>query len=131
MTQMWLLWWPKNTFSTKRHGEAAATSTTAMASAAALSVSSCNSFSTTSSHCPCITKVVRKLKKHARMMGLAPSRQSSFQCNYDPLSYSLNFDDTSTGCQNLLDEDYYQYCAFSSRFVANPRTCPRPVALAH
>ncbi|PON49081.1 hypothetical protein PanWU01x14_232410 [Parasponia andersonii] len=126
MTQMWPLWWPKNTFTTKRHGETVTTATTA-----STAISSCNSFST-SSHCPCLTKMMRKLKKHARMIGLAPSQQAStLQCSYDPLSYSLNFDDTSTGCRNLLDEDYYQFCAFSSRFVANPRTCPRPVALSH
>ena len=131
---MGLLWWPKNTASssaatTKRQGEAATDATT-VASAA----SSCNSFST-SSHCPaCLTKLVRKLKKQARIISLVPSRQASFECRYDPLSYSLNFDDTSTGCRNnLLDEDnYYKFCAFSSRFVANPRTSPRIVtASAH
>lgn len=125
MTQMWLLWWPKNTFSTKRHE--AVTPTT---SASTSSSSSCNSFST-SSHCPCLTKMMRKLKKHARVLGLAPSRQASFHCHYDPLSYSLNFDDTSTGCRDMSDEDYYQFCAFSSRFVANPSTCPRQAAVVH
>ncbi|KAE9610612.1 hypothetical protein Lal_00029774 [Lupinus albus] len=83
---------------------------------------------TTSSTCKCccvVTKLMRKLKRRSRI--LRPSsatRQGSFQCCYDPLSYSLNFD--TTGCGSLLDEDYYKFYAFSTRFVAiNPKTsCP-------
>ncbi|CAK9136430.1 unnamed protein product [Ilex paraguariensis] len=69
-------------------------------------------------NCCCLSKLLRKLKKHKRMLR-STSRQASFQCRYDPLSYSLNFD--TGGCGSFLDEDYYQFCAFSSRFVATPR----------
>jgi hypothetical protein len=75
---------------------------------------------TRSTTCCClVTKLMRKLKKSRSRI-----RQGSFQCHYDPLSYSLNFD--TSDCGSLLDEDYYyKFCAFSSRFVANPTTsCP-------
>ncbi|KAK7260479.1 hypothetical protein RIF29_26556 [Crotalaria pallida] len=85
------------------------------------------SLSNTSSICNCccvVAKLMRKLKRRSRTLkpsSSTSSRQGSFQCCYDPLSYSLNFD--STGCGSLLDEDYYKFYAFSSRFVAsNPRT---------
>ncbi|CAK8578201.1 unnamed protein product [Lathyrus sativus] len=74
---------------------------------------------TRSSPCCCsMTKLMRKLlMKRSR----SRIRQGSFQCCYDPLSYSLNFD--TSDCGSLLDEDYYyKFCAFSSRFVANPTT---------
>ncbi|CAK8578202.1 unnamed protein product [Lathyrus sativus] len=71
-----------------------------------------------SSTCCCLmTKLMRKVLKRSR----SRIRQGSFQCCYDPLSYSLNFD--TSDCGSLLDEDYYyKFCAFSSRFVANPTT---------
>ncbi|KAL5054729.1 hypothetical protein RYX36_035411 [Vicia faba] len=77
---------------------------------------------TRSSSCCCLmTKLMRKVLKRSR----SRIRQGSFQCHYDPLSYSLNFD--TSDCGSLLDEDYYyKFCAFSSRFVANPTTS-RPV----
>lgn len=77
-------------------------------------------------HCCClVTKLMRKLKsrRSRKLRPTSASRQGSFQCRYDPLSYSLNFD--STGCGSLMDEDYYKFYAFSSRFVSNPRvSCP-------
>lgn len=77
-------------------------------------------------HCSCVSKLVRKMKKHVRVFiggvaGAMTTSSSSFQCRYDPLSYALNFD--TGGCG--LDEDYYQFYAFSSRFVAHPTPCPR------
>ncbi|KAI5385590.1 hypothetical protein KIW84_072260 [Lathyrus oleraceus] len=74
--------------------------------------------SSSSSCCCSMTKLMRKLLlKRSR----SRIRQGSFQCCYDPLSYSLNFD--TSDCGSLLDEDYYyKFCAFSSRFVANPTT---------
>lgn len=90
--------------------------------AAAKSVAS----SSTTCHCCCVvTKLMRKLKRVRSRRTV--SRQSSFQCRYDPLSYSLNFD--TTGCGgSLLDEDnYYEFYAFSSRFVANPRPTSSPI----
>ncbi|KAF5733573.1 hypothetical protein HS088_TW16G00013 [Tripterygium wilfordii] len=73
-----------------------------------------------SSSAGCLAKLVKRLKKQGRII-LRPSGQSSFQCRYDPLSYSLNFDTTS-GVGSLSDDvDYYQFCAFSSKFVANQR----------
>ncbi|KAL2343626.1 hypothetical protein Fmac_004911 [Flemingia macrophylla] len=111
--------WPlssqkKNTTVKMRHESdfaAAATTTTTVVVPTKSMVSTC--------HCCClVTKLMRKLKRrgHAK----SASRQGLFQCRYDPLSYSLNFD--STGCGTIVDEDYYKFYAFSSRFVANPRT---------
>lgn len=110
MTQMWLLWWPKNNASAKT-----ATSSTSGA-VTATSVARKPS----SSHCNCVAKLLRKLKKRSRVLcsTTGESSSSSFQCRYDPLSYSLNFD--TSGCGSLLDEHYYQFCAFSSRFASNP-----------
>ncbi|KAA0052435.1 hypothetical protein E6C27_scaffold120G00320 [Cucumis melo var. makuwa] len=73
-----------------------------------------------SSHCNCLAKLLRKLKKRSRVLCTTTGDSSSpFQCRYDPLSYSLNFD--TSGCGSLLDDHYYQYfCAFSSRFASNP-----------
>ncbi|KAJ0083029.1 hypothetical protein Patl1_12256 [Pistacia atlantica] len=55
---------------------------------------------------------------------------SSFQCHYDPLSYSLNFDTTGSG--SLLDDEdyYYKFYAFSSRFVATSKPSSSPTSQA-
>nr|XP_011460504.1 PREDICTED: uncharacterized protein LOC105350362 [Fragaria vesca subsp. vesca] len=118
---MWHLSWPKTTCSTKIGGhepqDTTATTTTT-------STTKCIKASPSSSHCTCLAKLVRKLRKQRRRVGCAKS--SSFQCRYDPLSYSLNFD--ASGYGNLSDDqDYYKFYAFSSRFVANPAvaSCPR------
>ncbi|KAG6393918.1 hypothetical protein SASPL_144493 [Salvia splendens] len=67
-----------------------------------------------SSNCCGLSRLMRRLKKRSKM--LHPSgRQPALQCRYDPLSYSLNFD--SGGSGDFLDEDYYKFYAFSSRFV--------------
>ncbi|XP_027922187.1 uncharacterized protein LOC114179896 [Vigna unguiculata] len=125
MTQkMWPLSSEKNS-SMKMQNEsgtstsAAAATTTTTTVAAKSMVSAC--------YCCClVTKLMRKLKRRGRTLRpRSASRQGSFQCRYDPLSYSLNFD--STGCGSLMDEDYYKFYAFSSRFVGTPRTtssCP-------
>ncbi|KAG6392180.1 hypothetical protein SASPL_146391 [Salvia splendens] len=63
-----------------------------------------------SSNCCGLSRLMKRLKKR--------SRQPALQCHYDPLSYSLNFD--SGGSGDFLDEDYYKFYAFSSRFVAAP-----------
>ncbi|KAF5474595.1 hypothetical protein F2P56_006483 [Juglans regia] len=121
---MCLLWWPKNTATTKSGGGSAGSTTASATSMSTTAVSStCLATDVSPSHCCCLTKLVRKLKRHSRGLRATSSRQSSFQCRYDPLSYSLNFDTTGSG--GLLDEDYHQFCSFSSRFVANPRN-PSP-----
>ncbi|KAE7995931.1 hypothetical protein FH972_000688 [Carpinus fangiana] len=133
---MWLLWWPKNTSTTKTGGESASSSTTTSATATATATATAADVSTTcragngmSSDCCCLAKkLLRKLKRQSKSLR-ATSRQSSFQCRYDPLSYSLNFDPSGSG--SLLDEDYHHFYSFSSRFVANPRTsCPTLMASA-
>ncbi|KAI5667480.1 hypothetical protein M9H77_17333 [Catharanthus roseus] len=73
-----------------------------------------------SMNCCGLSKLVRKLKKHGKILCPSTNRQSSFQCRYDPMSYLLNFDTPGSG--SLLDEDYYKFYAFSSRFVANSNT---------
>ncbi|KAK7399804.1 hypothetical protein VNO78_10996 [Psophocarpus tetragonolobus] len=84
-------------------------------------------------HCCClVTKLMRKLKRRGRIVRpKSGTRQGSFQCRYDPLSYSLNFD--TTGCGSLKDEDYYKFYAFSSKFLPNPTTssCPPPPRNSH
>ncbi|XP_061360475.1 uncharacterized protein LOC133304454 [Gastrolobium bilobum] len=107
----------------KKQHESATTPTSTIATVPAKAEAA----TTSTCHCCClVTKLMRKLKRRSRSRTLRPSsasRQGSFQCRYDPLSYSLNFD--TSGCGSLLDEDYYKFYAFSSRFVANTRTsCP-------
>ncbi|XP_010649015.1 uncharacterized protein LOC104879122 [Vitis vinifera] len=138
MTHIWLLLWPKltSTTATKCDGDGEGAAATAAASKAptttTTTTTSCTS-TTTSTHCHGLRKLVRKLKKQSRMLRAAatrPSSGSTFQCKYDPQSYSLNFD--SSGWGSFLDGDYYQFHAFSSRFVANPTTLPpRLVAPSH
>ncbi|KAJ8765997.1 hypothetical protein K2173_020513 [Erythroxylum novogranatense] len=127
MTHVWLLRWPKGAF------VAAATSKASVVDPAAVATANTNTSAgenNTQQRCCCgwLMKIVKKLKKQGRMLRAATTnRQSSFQCRYDPLSYSLNFDTSERGSL-LDDEDYYQFCAFSSRFVANPRAnCQRIV----
>ena len=115
---MWPLKCPKKTTTTTttttmKIQDESVTTTTVSTKSVSASGSTCH-------HCFClVTKLMRKLKRPNQ-------RRTLHQANrlYDPLSYSLNFD--STGCGNLiLDDDYYKFYAFSSRFVANPRTsCP-------
>ncbi|XP_024932582.3 uncharacterized protein LOC112492622 [Ziziphus jujuba] len=144
MTQIWLLWWPKNPTTTtiKIHGgddvqEVAGNNIIAYGNATtttrASTFASASASSSSSSHCSCVSKLVRKLKRNFRTLGsgltitsTTPHQAGSkyLQCRYDPLSYSLNFDSSGSGCGNL-DEDYYHFYAFSSRFVANPTSCPR------
>ncbi|KAJ7942567.1 Proline-rich protein [Quillaja saponaria] len=89
MTQMWLLWSSKNspTTTTKSGGESGSTAT-----AATISSNSLTSNRTSCHCCLLVTKLVRKLKRHRPTLKPPASRQSSFQCRYDPMSYSLNFD---------------------------------------
>ncbi|XP_028759234.1 uncharacterized protein LOC114718141 [Neltuma alba] len=124
MTQMWPLWCPRTTSSSSaavKAEEEPATTAAAAAISAGSSSSRCNC-------CCLVTKLMRKLKRRRRSKPLrSSSRRGSFQCRYDPLSYSLNFDDGRSGCGSLLDEDYYKFYAFSSRFAANPQrssSCP-------
>ncbi|KAJ1387320.1 hypothetical protein SESBI_40060 [Sesbania bispinosa] len=120
---MWPLNSQKNTTSSTTMKMSHKSATTTSATVQTKSVAS-----TSTCQCCClVTKLMRKLKRRSRTLrpAASASRQSSFQCRYDPLSYSLNFD--TTGCGSLLDEDYYKFYAFSSRFVANPTTsssCP-------
>ncbi|XP_047177926.1 uncharacterized protein LOC124844951 [Vigna umbellata] len=124
MTQkMWPLSSEKNNSGSSRKMQNESGSTTSTTTNTAVATKSMVS----ACHCCClVTKLMRKLKRRGRTLRpKSASRQGSFQCRYDPLSYSLNFD--STGCGSLMDEDYYKFYAFSSRFVANPRTtssCP-------
>lgn len=117
---MWPLSSQKNSSSSsssmKMQNESATTTTTTTVATKSM-VSTC--------HCCClVTKLMRRLRRRGRTLRpKSGTRQGSFQCRYDPLSYSLNFD--STGCGSLMDEDYCKFYAFSSRFLANPRpSCP-------
>ncbi|KAK6931908.1 hypothetical protein RJ641_001532 [Dillenia turbinata] len=86
-------------------------------------------------NCCGITKLVKKIKKHSRIMLCCPAsshhqhhKSSKFQCSYDPMSYTLNFD--TSGCGGLLDDDdYHHFYAFSSKFVTTP-AAPSPILLA-
>lgn len=61
-----------------------------------------------STRCGGIMRLMRKLKKQGRDL-LSAARPPTFRCQYDPLSYSLNFD------HDGLDND--SHFTFSSRFV--------------
>ena len=128
MAQMWLLWWPKNTCTTQSGNDKGATASTAT-TRATTGRTSVGKNGMPSCCCACLTRIVRKVKKQSKEMvrGAGANRQRSFQCRYDPLSYSLNFDRSGCG-SGVDDEDYYQFYAFSSRFVANPR---RPARSTH
>ncbi|KAL0442313.1 UNVERIFIED_CONTAM: hypothetical protein Slati_1954000 [Sesamum latifolium] len=113
MTHLALSWWPKTTSATTSRRSDNSSSRTDNAS----------------TNCCGLSNLMRRLKKRSKMLHPA-SRQSSLQSRYDPLSYSLNFDTSGSG--DLPDEDYYKFYAFSSRFVAAPRTdCQRLVAASH
>ncbi|KAF9685681.1 hypothetical protein SADUNF_Sadunf03G0079600 [Salix dunnii] len=106
MAQMLLLWWSKTT--TKSVDVDTIATTSKMVE---------NIGSTQNCFCGCLAKLLKKLKKRGRgIRAAAASRQSSFQCRYDPLSYSLNFDTSACGSM-LDDEDYYHFCAFMSSWV--------------
>ncbi|KAK6917000.1 hypothetical protein RJ641_017751 [Dillenia turbinata] len=123
MTQMGLHWWTKT-----------APTTTTTSSVDSMARSTTSSSSSSMPNCCCITKLVKKLKKHSRIMLRCQAsshrqhqKSSKFQCRYDPMSYALNFD--TSGCGGLLDDDdYHHFCAFSSKFVATP-SAPSPILL--
>ncbi|KAJ0980822.1 hypothetical protein J5N97_009077 [Dioscorea zingiberensis] len=79
-----------------------------------------------------IERFVRKLKKRSKMLCMVP-RTPSFHCQYDPLSYSRNFDRTGFGTSDDdhdLDHDHddhhYHFChSFSSRFAMASSSFPR------
>lgn len=119
LTHIWPLWCPRTTSSSTAAAAKMEDEPVTVAVAAGAGAGS------SSSRCDCcclVTKLMRKLKRRRHSGTLrSSSRQGSFQCRYDPLSYSLNFDDGRSGSCGLLDEDYYKFYAFSSRFAANPR----------
>lgn len=131
MAQMWLLWWPKvasSTTGTRNGGGTTRARSTATSGLGGTAETGSNSIN----YCCRLAKFTEKLKKRKRravqmLRGQwrptsSSSKQSSLQCRYDPLSYSLNFDERGSGIPVADEEDYYQFYAFSSRFAANP-TC--------
>lgn len=79
--------------------------------------SACSRMRTSSSGSNCWCSYLRKLVKRVKRQGkmlCSNKPRSSFQCRYDPLSYSLNFD-TTTACAAAN---------FSSRFAIDPRKSP-------
>ncbi|CAN4080380.1 unnamed protein product [Withania somnifera] len=126
MTQMGRQWWPRLTTRARAvdtlYDGGRSTTTRSFSTSTSSSSLSSSSSSSSSSSCCGLSRLLRKLKRHSNKMlkraEISTSRQSSFQCRYDPLSYALNFD---TSHDNVSDEDYYKFCAFSSRFVATPK----------
>lgn len=111
MKQIWLLWWPNNPATTKIHHQQS-------------SIASAFVSASSTSQRSCVSKLVRQLKRKFRTLGSGLARTPPHGgSKYDPLSYSLNFDGSGSGSGNL--DDYYHFYAFSSRFVANPTSCPR------
>ncbi|KAL7131331.1 hypothetical protein ABFS83_13G190100 [Erythranthe nasuta] len=115
MTHIALPWWHKTSSSTtncscRGSGSGPTTTTTT-------SNNSTRTEAAASNNCCGLSKLIRRIKKRTKML------------QYDPLSYSLNFDTTASG--DFTDEDYYKYYAFSSRFVATPTIdCQRSVLVA-
>ncbi|KAK1257585.1 hypothetical protein QJS04_geneDACA014381 [Acorus gramineus] len=62
-----------------------------------------------------LRRFVRRLKKQGKLLRSA-TRPANFHCQYDPLSYSKNFDRGSS--ENAFDDESARFYAFSSRFVA-------------
>ncbi|CAL9043369.1 unnamed protein product [Musa banksii] len=60
-------------------------------------------------------KLMRKLRKQSKMLCMA-TRPTTFHCQYDPLSYSRNFDRNGFGTA-LDDDSNHFYYTFSSRFI--------------
>ncbi|KAL2494003.1 hypothetical protein Fot_37889 [Forsythia ovata] len=118
MTHLALPWWPKTTSATASGGDAHGGATTT------------SSENASTSNCCGLSNLMRRVLKRRSKMLHSASRQSSFHCRYDPLSYSLNFDTSGSG--NFSDEDYHKFYSFSSRFVATSRTdCQRLVPASH
>ncbi|KAJ9183273.1 hypothetical protein P3X46_007152 [Hevea brasiliensis] len=118
---MWLLWLPKCTSATTKTRGGVTTTATITTMADNGRQECC---------CGGLQKLLKKLKKQGKMLrGTTACRQSSFQCHYDPLSYSLNFDTSGHGSLEE-DQDYYKFCAFSSRFVGNPSASLQRLAAA-
>ncbi|EEF38743.1 uncharacterized protein LOC8289504 [Ricinus communis] len=108
MAQMWLLWLPKCISTTTSKIASANNTASTVSPAAATAAASTTMVDDNGQHCRCggLTKVIKKLKRQGRMIRAATaSRQSSFQCGYDPLSYSLNFD--TSGCGSMMDDRDY------------------------
>lgn len=128
MVHVWLLRWPKRRGSTTGNGCDTGAGN-AVAADTAGATGSLSGDTAVSIDCCGLAKLIGKLKKRKRrprltqqgqQRRLTTSRQSSFQCRYDPLSYSLNFDARGSGSLEDDDDDYYQFHTFSSRFAANP-----------
>lgn len=118
MIHLPLPWRPRATSATTSGGEAHCRGGTATSAA--------GTGSSSSGTCCGLSRLMKRLKKRSKMLQPS-SRQQSLQCRYDPLSYSLNFDRSGSG--DFLDDDYYKFCAFSSRFVVAPRTdCQRLIS---
>ncbi|KAG6512585.1 uncharacterized protein LOC121977985 [Zingiber officinale] len=69
-------------------------------------------------------RLVRKLRRQSKMLSVAMTKSTAFGCQYDPLSYSRNFDRNGFGAALDDDDDDedgssdHFYYTFSSRFVA-------------
>ncbi|KAI4311819.1 hypothetical protein MLD38_036683 [Melastoma candidum] len=90
-----------------------------------------SSFRKSGRKCCCLASLVTVLKRCRKMVNKrrrsSSSRQTSFKCCYDPLSYALNFD--SEG-QVSNYEDCRRFCAFKNRSFASPTTASETPALA-
>ncbi|KAK4761119.1 hypothetical protein SAY87_006012 [Trapa incisa] len=131
MTQLWILRWPKSGGVSTAAGNRCASEARSAAAADTARAGGSPSCAASSVDCCGLAKFVEKLKKRKRRARLIMQRQgkqrrltwrcrqSSFQCRYDPFSYSLNFD--TGGRERLVDddEDYYQFHTFLSRFASN------------
>ncbi|KAG1365117.1 hypothetical protein COCNU_12G001170 [Cocos nucifera] len=92
-------------------------STTSSSSRGSRAITPTTTPTTTGSHCrSCgIGRLMRKLRKRSKLLCMA-TRPTTFHCQYDPMSYSRNFDH---GFGTALDDDSANfYHTFSSRFVA-------------
>ncbi|KAK4764679.1 hypothetical protein SAY86_025769 [Trapa natans] len=131
MAQMWILRWSKRGGVSTTAGSRCVSGARNAAAADTAGAAWLPSCAAASLDCCSLARFVEKLMKRKRRMRLmmqqqgqqrrltTKCRQSSFQCRYDPLSYSLNFDARASGRLADDDEDYYQFHTFSSRFAAN------------
>ncbi|XAR59404.1 hypothetical protein NMG60_11015231 [Bertholletia excelsa] len=128
---MGIVWRPKTTSTSSSSSNADASK---MNSNTSSSKSKASRSDSTKVECSCVFRLVRKLKKQGRILrnratitSITPSRQSSFQCRYDPLSYSLNFDDSTL---NPYLHQHHNHSHLSSRFVSHPLPATAATAAA-
>ncbi|CAH8346478.1 unnamed protein product [Eruca vesicaria subsp. sativa] len=76
-----------------------------------------------------LTRLIREVKRKGRLLLSATAarrQESSLQCRYNPMSYSLNFDGGACGTLPDDADNYFRCYAFSSRYLTTTAIKNRP-----